>query len=221
MNLIHAIEERRSIRGFLDRPVSRQTLEAILQTARWSPSGVNLQPWRVEVVTGQTLAALSRRLVDLAEGGTPPNPDYHFHPATWKEPYLGRRRACGFNLLSAMGIQRDDQEGRRRAWLANYSFFGAPAAMLFFMDRSLGQGAWMDMGMFLQTVILTSSAYGLGGCPQAVVADYPDAVREILGVEQHFILLFSLAMGYPDPDAPANALRTKRLGVEEFATFHD
>lgn len=221
MDVIQVIEGRKSIRGFLQQPVSRQTVESILQTARWSPSGVNLQPWRVEVVMGHTLSTLCARLTALAEAGIPGKPDYQFHPHTWKEPFLGRRRACGFGLINAMGIEREDAQGRKRAWLANYSFFGAPVAMLLFMDRSLGQGAWMDMGMFLQTVMLTAVSHGLGTCPQASVADYPDTVREMLGVDEQFILLGSLALGHPDHQAKANSLRTNRLDVEEFATFHE
>lgn len=221
MDVIQAIEGRRSIRGFLRRPVSREVVESILQTARWSPSGVNLQPWRVEVVMGDTLSRLCGRLTAQAEAGVPKNPDYQFHPDTWKEPFLGRRRACGFGLIHAMGIEREDEVGRKWAWLANYSFFGAPAALLLFMDRSLGQGAWMDMGMFLQTVMLTAVAHGLGTCPQASVADYPDTVREMLDVDGQYLLLGSLALGYPDPQALSNTLRTSRLNVEEFATFHE
>ncbi|HIJ85280.1 MAG TPA: nitroreductase, partial [Magnetococcales bacterium] len=208
MNLIQAIEERKSIRGFLDRPVPGPTIQKILHTARWSPSGVNLQPWRVEVAMGRTLVALRTRLTALAGAGEPKNPDYQFYPDTWKEPYLGRRRATGFGLLEAMGIRSDDAEARRQAFLANYSFFGAPVALLLFMDRSMGQGAWMDMGMFFQTVMLTAHAHGLGSCPQAAVADYPDAVRELLHVDHQYILLGCLAMGYPDPQAKANTLRT-------------
>ncbi|MEO5329494.1 MAG: nitroreductase [Magnetococcus sp. THC-1_WYH] len=221
MNVIQAIEGRRSMRGFLRQPVSKEVVESILQTARWSPSGVNLQPWRVEVVMGDTLSKLCTRLTVLAEAGVSKNPDYSFHPHLWKEPFLGRRRACGFGLIDAMGIEREDAAGRRQAWLANYSFFGAPAALLLFMDRSLGQGAWIDMGMFWQTVMLTAVAHGLGTCPQASVADYPDTVRELLDVDGQYMLLGSLALGYPDPQAQSNTLRTSRLNVEEFATFHE
>lgn len=220
MDLIQAIEGRRSVRGFLDRPVSRQTLKAILQSARWSPSGVNLQPWRVEVVQGDLLKSLAERLTWAAESGEPKHPDYPYHPDTWKEPYRGRRRDCGFGLIHAMGIDREDQEGRKQAWLANYSFFNAPAVMLLFMDRSLGQGAWLDMGMFVQTLMLTAHAYGLGVCPQASTADYPDVVRHMLQVDRQFLFLCSLALGYPDPAALANTWHTSRLEVDAFARFH-
>ncbi|MBF0108166.1 MAG: nitroreductase [Magnetococcales bacterium] len=221
MDVVEAILDRRSVRGFLDRPVSRETLTSILETARWSPSGVNLQPWRVVVATGRTLAVLKERLTAQALSGAPAAPDYRFHPEIWKEPYLGRRRSCGFGLLEAMGIDRADGVRRRAAWLANYSFFGAPAALLLFMDRDLGQGGWMDMGMFIQTVLLAIHAHGLGGCPQAATADYPDVVRSILGVERQFLLLGSLAVGHPDPGALANGWRTSRMTVAEFATFLD
>ncbi|MBF0434964.1 MAG: nitroreductase [Magnetococcales bacterium] len=220
MDLIQAIEGRRSVRGFSDRSVSRQTLTAILQCARWSPSGVNLQPWRVEVVQGEVLRTLAQRLTAAAESGVPKNPDYHYHPNTWKEPYRGRRRDCGYGLLHAMGIDQGDGDGRKRAWLANYSFFNAPAVMLLFMDRSLGQGAWMDMGMFVQTILLTAHAYGLGVCPQASTAEYPDIVRQVVHVDRQYLFLCSLAMGYADHAAPANTLRTTRLEVEAFARFH-
>lgn len=220
MNIIDAITHRASTRAFLTRPVERETIEAILDTARWSPSGVNIQPWRVEVVSGGAKQRLGDALIEARDQGVEENPDYRYYPEQWQEPYKGRRKVCGLGLYGALNIGRDDAIQRKEAWYNNYRFFGAPVGLLFFVERQLGSGAWLDMGMFIQSVMLAARAHGLESCPQASLAEFPDVVRGQLAVENEWLLLCGLSLGYPDPDAPVNNYRTEREPVAAFTHWH-
>ena len=221
MNVEKAIVGRYSCRAYLDRPVPRELIEKLLDTARWSPSGANIQPWQVAVVEGKTRARLSEALVAAFDSGARPAPDYQYYPREWVEPYKSRRFQCGMALYQALGIERDDKARRLESWKDNYRFFGAPVALFFFIDRVMEQGAWLDMGMFIQSLMLAAREQGLEGCPQASVADYPEVVRRVLGLDDDKLLLCGLSLGYPDPDHPVNNYRTDREPVENFTTWFE
>lgn len=221
MELLDAMHRRRSVRAYLPRPVEHEVLETVLEAARWAPSGVNIQPWDVAVVTGNAKVRIAESILAARTAGETERPDYRYYPEQWHEPYKSRRRACGLAMYAALDIGRNDEVKRLEAWNANYRFFSAPAGLLFFLDHRLGQGAWLDLGMFMQNVMLAAEAHGLATCPQASIADYPDLVRAALGREDDAILVAGMALGYPDPDAPVNAYRTEREPVESFARFYD
>ncbi|HDK38539.1 MAG TPA: nitroreductase [Thiolapillus brandeum] len=221
MDIKQAITGRISTRAYLDKTVSRESIRKILDIARWSPSGVNTQPWQVAVVQGDMLQQLSEAFLHLAAEGVKPNPDYDYYPGEWIDPYKQRRFQCGMDLYQALEIGREDKDRRIEAALNNYRFFGAPVSLFFFMDRRLGQGSWLDMGMFIQSVMLAAREYGLGSCPQASTADYPNVVREKLQVSDQNLLLCGLALGYPDEQHPVNQYRTERESVDTFCTWFD
>jgi nitroreductase len=221
VEVLEAMRGRQSTRAFLDRPVERTTIETVLEAARWAPSGVNTQPWQVAVVTGLTKQRLSEALLAARVRGEPERPDYDYYPKQWVEPYKSRRRASGLALYQALQIQKDDSDARLKAWNNNYRFFGAPTGMLFFVDRALSQGSWVDMGMFIQNVMLAACGFGLATCPQASLAEYPDIVRGMLDVPDSQALICGLALGYADTTAPVNRYRTVREPVSAFATWHE
>lgn len=221
MDVLEAMRSRKSTRAYLDQPVARATIEAILDAARWAPSGVNSQPWRVAVVTGATKERIATDMLAARTARQPENPDYAYYPSEWREPYKSRRKATGLALYRALNIGKDDAIARLQAWNGNYHFFGAPAGLLFFVDRTLAQGAWVDMGMFIQNVMLAARAHGLDTCPQASLAEYPDIVRAILGMPDTHALVCGMALGYADAAAPVNGYRTEREAVNAFTAWHD
>lgn len=221
MNTLDAIQRRHACRAFIDRPVDRQLIEQILDTARWAPSGVNTQPWQVAVVQGQTQSAITQALIDAREAGLPPHPDYAYYPQQWREPYKSRRKTSGLALYSALGIGREDHEAQKQAWYNNYRFFGAPVGLMLFIDRDLNQGSWLDLGMFIENIMLAAVDLGLASCPQAAFADYPDPIRRILNIQEDMLLACGLSLGYPDLDHPANNYRTEREAVESFCHWYD
>jgi nitroreductase len=220
MNTLDTIRRRTSTRAYLDRPVSQTTIESILDAARWAPSGVNTQPWQVEVVTGRSKEKLADALVAAHLAGGP-QPDYEYYPGQWPEPYKSRRKASGLALYQSLGITLYDQEKRRAAWLRNYRFFDAPTGLLFFIDRTLATGSWVDTGMFIQNVMLAACDLGLATCPQASIAEYPDVVRSTLDLPPDRALVCGMALGYPDPQAAVNGFRTEREPVSAFTRWHD
>lgn len=219
MDVIEAIRTRISARAFLDQPVARETIEGLLEVARWAPSGGNLQPWHVVAVTGETQRRIGDRIIAAHEAGIEARSEHTNYPREWFEPYKSRRRATGFALYGAMGIARDDTQRRKEAWYRNFRFFDAPVGLMFFVDRRLGRGSWTDMGMFLQNLMLAAMAEGLATCAQASVADYPDIVREATGMPADFDLICGMSLGYPDTAAAVNNYRTERAGVAEFTTW--
>jgi len=221
VEILEAMRGRQSTRAFLDRPVARATIETILDAARWAPSGVNAQPWQVAVVMGGTQQRLGAALLAARVRGEAERPDYDYYPKQWDEPYKSRRRATGLALYGALKIGKDDSDARLKAWNNNYSFFGAPAGLLFFVDRALSQGSWVDMGMFIQNVMLAARAHGLETCPQASLAEYPDIVRKIVNVPDTRALICGMALGYADADAPVNRYRTEREPVSAFTQWYE
>lgn len=221
MDVLDAMRGRQSTRAYLDRPVARETIEAILDAARWAPSGVNAQPWQVAVVSGDTKNRISAALLAARVAGQPQNPDYQYYPAEWAEPYRSRRKASGLALYAALRIGKDDADARLKAWNSNYRFFGAPVGLLFFLDRALSQGSWVDIGLFIQNAMLAARAHGLETCPQAALAEYPDIVRGLLGVPDSRALVCGMALGYADAAHPVNQYRTAREPVSAFTRWHE
>jgi nitroreductase len=221
MNVIDALNERKSTRAFLPRQVSRALIEEILDAARHAPSGANTQPWRVAVVRGGKKRRLEARLEAAFRDGVEPSMDYIYYPTEWVDPYKSRRVACGMQLYAALHIEREDKQGRREQWAANYRAFDAPVALFFLMDAGLQTGSFIDYGMFLQSLMLAAVDKGLATCPQAALADYPWIVKEELGYAESSILIGGMALGYEDPDAAINRYRVPRVEISAFARFFD
>jgi nitroreductase len=216
---IAAVEGRRSVRGFLPTPVNDNVIEAILRGASRAPSGTNIQPWLVHVVTGDTREELSEAALELAHADIT-SLEYDYLPKVMKEPYISRRRKIGFDLYEKYGIARDDLPGRKAAMLRNFDFFGAPVGLFFTMERDHALGAWLDCGMFMQNVMTLARAYGLETCPQQAWCDFGAVVHRVLGIPTEHIVLSGMAMGYEAVAAPQNALRSERASVAEFTTWH-
>ena len=208
---------RKSVRGFSPEPVERATLAAILGAAQRAPSWCNIQPWRVVVTEPPRTAAVRDALVAAATSG-PPRAEVPF-PTDYPEPYLGHRRACGFALYGAMGVARDDQDGRYAAWLRNYQLFDAPHLAVVSVDRRLGPYAILDVGVWLGFLVAAATAAGVATCPMASVAGYPAALRATLpiGDDQH--VLCGVALGHEDGAVAANRCRTARAPLDANVTF--
>ncbi|MEE4165291.1 MAG: nitroreductase [Desulfocapsaceae bacterium] len=221
MNVHDALAARKSVRAFLDRPVSSDTVTAILDSARKAPSGVNTQPWQVAVVTGTKKQELQDMIEAAFRSGEKPQMDYQYYPQKWAEPYKTRRFQCGLQLYETLGIKREEKERRLEQWVANYRAFDAPVMLYFFMDPGMETGSFMDYGMFLQSVMLAAVEEGLGTCPQAALGEYPAIVKNSLGYPGDSVLICGMALGYEDCEATVNSYRTPREPVESFTRFFE
>ena len=219
-DVLSAMAGRRSVRAFLDSPVDRSLIEEILDAARWAPSGANIQPWHVYVLSGAWKQKVTAAVMAERTAKRPPAPDYTYYPSDWFEPYRRRRIALGSAMYRSLGGYQAPK-AREEAWNRNYSFFGAPVALLFFIDRRLNTGSCLDYGMFLQNVMLAARANGLDTCPQASIADYPGVIRRVLDVPDDQLLVCCLSLGYADMTQPVNCFERTRVEVSDFTVFRD
>jgi nitroreductase len=216
-----AINTRQSVRAFLPTPVERATVEALLKLAARSASGSNIQPWRVRVIAGNVRDRLVKAIFDAVErdGFEPYQREWNYYPVNWREPFLGRRRKIGWDMYSLLGVAKGDFEGTQRARMRNYEFFGAPVGMIFTLDEDLEIGSWLDLGIYLGSLMIAARGHGLHTCPQAAFADFHTIIRAQLGIPEKEIIICGMALGHIDPDAPVNRLETVRAPLADFATF--
>jgi nitroreductase len=216
-----AILSRRSVRAFLPTPVDRVTVEKLLQIASRAASGSNIQPWRVHVFAGEVREKLTKAILDAVarDGFEPYQREWNYYPVNWREPYLARRRKIGWDMYSLLGVAKGDFEGTQQARLRNYEFFGAPVGMIFTLDEDLEIGSWLDLGIYLGSLMVAARGHGLHTCPQAAFADFHKIIRPILNIPEKEIIICGMALGHIDPDAPVNWLETMRAPLADFASF--
>jgi nitroreductase len=220
MDIQQAVASRHSIRAFLPTPVDPATIRKVLTLAARAPSGVNLQPWFIDVLAGDALAALRARIQQIiAEGGAPEPAEYAIYPADLHSPWRERRFEVGEAMYARLGIPREDKPARRRWFARNFDFFGAPLALFCSVDRSLGAAQWADLGMYLQTVMLLLRGEGLDSCAQACWARYPGTIGQALELPPERMLFCGMAIGYRDPDHPVNGLVSDRAPADEWLRF--
>jgi nitroreductase len=217
-----AIASRHSIRAFLPTPVAREDIEAILEVAARAPSGTNMQPWKVTVLTGGARERLSDAILaayrDPAEAGTHVQ-EYAYYPRKWVSPYIERRRKVGWDLYSLLGLTREDKAGMAAQHGRNYRFFDAPVGLIFTIDRILEQGSWLDYGMFLQNIMVAARGRGLDTCPQAAFTQFHRIIAEQLALPPEQTVVCGMALGYADPDQIENSLITEREPLSSFVRF--
>ncbi|WP_231745199.1 MULTISPECIES: nitroreductase [Microbulbifer] len=212
MSLETAIKERRSVRGFLDQPVPQAVLESVFSLAQHAPSNCNIQPWKVWIASGALKNHLREQLVEKVVSGVPFNADYEY-PGKFDGDYRRRQVECAVELYSNMGIARDDKEGRMRASLRNFELFDAPHVCFIGMDKRFGASVALDVGMYVQNLILAMTAHGVASCAQGALRYYPDLVRETFEIGDDINILLGISFGYEDTDVPANKTR---VGRDEF-----
>jgi nitroreductase len=217
-----AARTRRSIRAYKADPIPTEILREIVALGRHAPSGSNIQPWRVHVLTGATLKRVGTAIQQAFLSDEPGHQrDYNYYTDPIVDPYLARRRQCGWGLYGTLGIGRGDREKSKAYRAMNYNFFGAPVGLIFTIDRKLERGSWLDYGMFLQTIMLAARAKGLHTCAEAAIASYPDIVRRELNIARDWIVICGMAMGYADPAAVINTFQPPRIELQEYAVFLD
>lgn len=219
IHVFDAINSRRSVRAFRPDPIPREIVEQILALAARAPSGGNRQAWKLHVLQGDALARV-RHGIHAARADNAAVPDYTYYPETWREPWLARRRKCGWDLYALAGVAKGDRAAGEAFHARNFDFFGAPVGIILTLDQDAGQGAWLDLGILLSHIMLAARGFGLSTCPQAFFAEVASAVRESLPLPPGEILACGLALGIADEEAAVNGLVTEREPVAGFTTFH-
>ena len=230
MNVNDAIRKRKSTRAFLNKQVYPHIVIKILEQAKRAPSGDNHQPWDVVVLTGKAKNNLCIKLEEAFRSGKQPVMDYEYYPqdkksekdTKWFGKYKDNRKACGIGLYSQMGIiSKGMQKQKDDLYAKNYRAFHAPVMLLFFIDRELGKGSYVDYGMFIQSIMLLATENGLATCSQGSLGEYADIIREELPKYKDKIVLCGMSMGYEDPSNPINQYRTMRQDINEIVKYYD
>ena len=217
MTVSEAVASRRSVRAFLDTPVTLETIRKVLDKARWAPSGCNFQPWEASVLTGEPLRALQAKII-----ATPPQDPLEY---SWSDPdvlpeCLARLHQLGGELYGSLGIAREDAAGREAFSESNKTSFDAPALLLVYFPRVMGPPQWSDVGMWLQTIMLLLREEGLDSCPQEFLSLYARTIKDFLGVsDESHIFFCGLAIGVADQSAPINHFQRFREPLENKVRF--
>lgn len=220
MEFDEVLRTRRSIRAFRPEPIDPALVRDLLEAASRAPSGTNVQPWKVHVVAGAVRDRLEREV--LAHRETGPSDDHAEFARTSKrkEPYLSRMRALGKDMYGRIGIAKGDQAAGWRQWGRNYSFFGAPVGLIFTVDKDLDSMAFLDIGMFMQTLMLAARDRGLDTCAQGAWGQFWSVTRRVLDIPEDEYIIAGMSLGHADPDDPVNGVIAPREALDAFATFH-
>lgn len=222
LSVTEAVAQRRSIRAFSDQPVDLALLRTLIERAGRAPSGGNLQPWHIHIVSGEAMTRLKTLMtarvaeVPMGEGA-----DYAIYPPDLAEQFNDRRKGVGAAMYDALGIKRGDRARRQAVFAENFQFFGAPVGLFCTVERDHGPPQWSDCGMFLQTLMLLLVEAGLDSCAQEAWALWPKTVGGFLGLPDSQMLFTGMAIGYRDAGAGVNNWPVPRVGIEAFATFHE
>mgnify|MGYP001045741866 CR=1 FL=1 len=212
------IANRYSCRSFSERSVSQRLIEEVLEVARFAPSGANIQPWHVYALAGERKLQVSAALLKAHQmAGDQHVSEYKYYANDLPLPYLNRRHEFGRLFYGSLGIAQTDMEGRANQTATNYMFFGAPVGLIITMDRRLEAGSFIDMGMFIQSVMLALVGRGLHSCPQETFAKYHKILRPLLSIPDEQFVVCGLSVGYAEHDMKPRLM--PRSDVGEFASF--
>jgi nitroreductase len=220
MEFSELIKARKSIRGYLPKPVPREVIEEIIEVAKWAPSSMNTQPWHVHVVTGEPLERIRQGNTENMRKGVPPQRDFPM-----KEFYEGihRERQVGIavQLFDVMGIARDDK-ARRTDWvMRGFRQFDAPVSLVLTYDKYLEPAAisQFDLGALSHALVLAAWERGLGSVINGQGIMQSAVVREHAGIPEDQNIMICIAMGYPDEDFVANSVKSVRESSEKFVRY--
>jgi nitroreductase len=223
-----AITSRISARAFTQQAVPHALLEQILEVSSRAPSGTNTQPWKVYVLQGASRDSLVSKIC-TAHDAVRANPElaanykeeYDYYPTQWISPFIDRRRENGWSLYGLLGIGKADKDKMHAQHQRNYKFFDAPVGLMFTVNRVMGRGSLLDVGMLLQNVMVSARGHGLHTCPQAAWNGFANIIMPHIGAGEDEMLVCGMALGYADETDKVNTFRTPRVPASEFTTWLD
>ena len=220
-SISNLIQQRHCKRKFTNQAVSKDIINQVLLTAGHAASSKNSQPWQVAVVTGDTQQRLINAMCDQFDQGVFESPDYVYMTDPMPDIFKQRARDCGYSLYELKGIARDDKEKRQAHFRENYTFFDAPMAFIFHLHANAQCGNFLDMGLFMQNVMLGLIEHGLGSCPQFSICSYSNTVKTMLNIESDRMIVCGMSVGYPDESEPVNGFIPKRISIDEYVKWFD
>ncbi len=214
------IAKRHCKRAFLDKTVDKKVLESIINVASHAASSKNTQPWKVNIVLGEKLKILKNQMCQQFDSGDFDQPDYEYSPNPLPEIHMVRARACGYALFELKNIDRKDREKRTAHDRENFECFGAPVLMVFTLDKDSQKGTFLDLGLYIQNIMLACTSLGLGSCPQYSLTNVGNTIKKELNIPSDEILVCGLSMGFPDESEKVNTFIPERIASDAFTTWH-
>ncbi|MGE0097420.1 MAG: nitroreductase [Hydrogenophaga sp.] len=212
------LAERHSCRAFLPQPVDIEVQKRFLQTAQRTASWCNSQAWQVTIASGAAVERFREAMYRAASSGAERGSDFPF-PKEYTGPYLARRRECGFQLYQAVGVERGDKAGGARQALENFRLFGAPHVAILTSDPGLDVYGAVDVGGYVQVLLLAMQAHGVAAIPQAALAAHSGLAKSLLGIDPARKVVCAISFGYEDTSHVANSYRTSRASLDEAVTW--
>lgn len=211
---------RRSIRGYLDKPVPRALIEEILALAMRSPTSMNTQPWHFHVITGEPLQLIRKGNTERILAGEPDSREFR-KGSPFAGVHRDRQVEVAKQLFGAMGIARDDAPARQDWVLRGFRQFDAPVCVIVTYDRELSgsDDTAFDCGAVTTALVNAAWSRGLGCVINSQGIMQSPVVREHAGIPDDQVIMKAVALGWPDPDFPANAVISNRKSVDEAARF--
>ncbi len=220
MSMEEAIKSRRSVRGYLSKPVPDVVIRKAFELAQLSPSNSNIQPWWVFVASGTSRDNIQKQVYDLASEGESSQPDFAY-PERFDGAYRNRQVDCGMTLYHEMGIAREDRPGRVQAMLRNFQFFDAPHMAFICMGKKFPATVAVDLGAYVQTLMLAFTALGVSSCAMGAMREFSRIPRKELKISENLGILLGLAFGYEDISVAANKTRIGRIPIDECVSFYN
>jgi nitroreductase len=223
--VLQALEKRSSKRAYTDKKIPKETLSEILKAAGMTPSGANMQPWITYAISNEeVLKNIGDAIISTMNEGVENDQFIQYYPVKWVNPYKKRRIVTGAGLYQLMGVDRKDNETRLKMWHDNFRWFGARSVVFVFTDKANidgSQGALIDCGAYMQSIMLAAQEFGIDSCPQGSTTEFGKIVARVLDVPDNLAFLYSVVLGYEDKDAKINTYQPEKLSLEESVTFID
>jgi len=221
--VLEAIKNRSSKRAYLPKPVSREIQEKILEAASMTPSGANMQPWKVIAISNEeVLKKIGDAVIAKMDEGILNDQFIQYYPVKWVNPYKKRRIVTGSGLYKLMEVDRKDNETRVEMWKDNFRWFGAKTVFFVFTDKANideAQGVLLDCGAYMQSIMLAAQEFGVDSCPQGSTTEFGKVIADVLETPDNLALLYSVVLGYEDKDAKINTYQPARAKMEDIVTF--
>ena len=219
MDVTTAIQTRYSVRGFSPKPVPEDTIREVVDIARLAPSNSNTQPWHIAIVSGEARDELVKRIFEFTEDGGAPHPTFPPGGMGLKGMYKDRQYDCAYRYYDTMGIAREDKEARYELVTRNWKFFDAPQAGFISMPETMHRANAIDLGIFLQSLMLLFAERGISSCPQGALAAFPSIVKQVVDIPEGNAILCGISFGYEAEGDVINTVRMPREPLETVASF--
>jgi len=223
--VLQAIQNRSSKRAFLPKKVEKDIQEKILEVASMTPSGANMQPWVTYAISNEeVLKNIGDAIIETMNSGVEHDQFIQYYPVKWVNPYKKRRVVTGAGLYKLMEVDRKDIQTRTKMWHDNFRWFGAKTVFFVFTDKTNidgAQGALLDCGAYMQSIMLSAQEFGIDSCPQGSTTEFGKVIAKVLNVPDNLALLYSVVLGYADKDAKINTYQPTRASLDELVKFID